>query len=112
MTGQIRIWGDVKWYQIWMEARLEYGLGRVSELMVPVVGKDGMLGEEALSAGEATVRLQDIMNKRVGFRLTILRIASNPFTFPCQLIMASWTMTNWYLVIMQPKVGKVCTAMP
>ena len=63
MAGPVAILGDVQWYEIWMDARNECGLGRVSDPMVPVVGKDGLFGKEPLSAGEASVWLQDIMKQ-------------------------------------------------
>ena len=63
MTGPVAILGDFDWYLIWMSAREECGLGRVSDPMVPVVGKYGQFGKEPLSAGEASVWLQDIMKQ-------------------------------------------------
>ena len=60
MTGPVKILGDSEWYELWQEAREHCGLGKISDPMLPVVGRDGQFGKEPLSAGEASIWLQDL----------------------------------------------------
>ena len=60
MTGPVKILGDSEWYELWQEAREQCGLGKISDPMLPVVGRDGQFGKEPLPAGEASIWLQDL----------------------------------------------------